>query len=355
MFGTNCHFISGRKYLRYFICILANALLIISFPAFFLCCSGTDGSLGGHEPEEAPVTISFASITANPAQSLDIFVFNNDFLRRLDSHQRFVWDGHSEIKAASRNGGKIIVAVSGLDSTCLTWDRINSYETLQKMDVSFRHDNPETPLMSGEIKIDTGNPGTYEIRMKPVLSSISVRSIRCDFSSRPYAGEELSDVRVYLTNVNASAPIMENGPVASNDIINMSGYNEFDMQSLDFPQYVMRKLEYGIGTDPQQCGIELYCYPNENTEETAGTPFTRLVIEGKLRGKTYYYPININRDGFDMECGHTGIRRNFRYIYDLTITRTGSTDPDTPVSHEIVKVNVNIVPWEENGEEEIKF
>ena len=50
-----------------------------------------------------------------------------------------------------------------------------------------------------------------------------------------------------------------------------------------------------------------------------------------------------------------GIGRNCRYIFDLTIRRKGTSDPDIPVRHEDIVTTLEITPWEEIQEDYIKF
>ena len=90
--------------------------------------------------------------------------------------------------------------------------------------------------------------------------------------------------------------------------------------------------------------------PNETEAEGPGSPFTRLVIEGKVDGTTYYWPININR-----KDGGTGISRNCRYVFDVRLTRLGHTDPDIPVETEDAEIIMEVQPWEELEEYGVRF
>ena len=110
-----------------------------------------------------------------------------------------------------------------------------------------------------------------------------------------------------------------------------------------------------IGAEKIQPGIRLYCYPNSSTEDTAGTPFTRLVIAGDISGTRYYYPININGMGTGSDGKPSGIDRNCRYVLDLTITQTGVTDPSVPVSPEAVMTDWTVMEWNSLPETEIEF
>ena len=86
--------------------------------------------------------------------------------------------------------------------------------------------------------------------------------------------------------------------------------------------------------------------------EGPGTPFTRLVIEGKIRGETFWWPIEINReDGTQVP----GIHRNCRYVFDIVITRKGNKDPDTAIGKETADIRMETRPWNEKEEQVIPF
>ena len=84
-------------------------------------------------------------------------------------------------------------------------------------------------------------------------------------------------------------------------------------------------------TPGQWSPVDLYCYPNDSDDDMMGSPPTRMVVQGDIDGATYYYPVDINREGFGYTSGPHGLSRNVKYSYSLLITRKGSTDPDTPV------------------------
>ena len=68
-----------------------------------------------------------------------------------------------------------------------------------------------------------------------------------------------------------------------------------------------------------------------------------MVIEGTLDGDRTYYPININREEGD--AGASGVHRNMSYKYDITITRRGVDDPDTPVAVDMIGIPMFIEEW----------
>ena len=81
-----------------------------------------------------------------------------------------------------------------------------------------------------------------------------------------------------------------------------------------------------------------------------GSPFTRLVIEGKIQGETWYWPIDINRD----EAG-VGIERNSRYVFDIILRSKGTKDPDTPASPEMTEIKFETRKWKEKDGYHVEF
>ena len=165
----------------------------------------------------------------------------------------------------------------------------------------------------------------------------------------------LKNASVYLTNVNAIAGIMDDEECMPSAPINTDGYPDESSECLEHPEMLYAEFGQDIGMETLEPGIRLFCYPNSSEKDTAGSPFTRLVIAGDIGGHRYYYPVNINQGEFGITAGHSGIRRNCRYIFDIVITKTGVSDPCVPVSGETVSINGNIEPWSERPATNIEF
>ena len=108
----------GRNYYCYFckfiffLRIRAIALFVF-IPAFWYGCSSEDYT--SYIPEELSVTsTSFAIPESRSGVNghIDIFIFNDDRLKRIDSYQRVEWSG-GKINLASRRGDKIRGAQAG--------------------------------------------------------------------------------------------------------------------------------------------------------------------------------------------------------------------------------------------------
>ena len=188
-----------------------------------------------------------------------------------------------------------------------------------------------------------------------------LRSVSCDFSGKPYAGEQITDARVYLTNLNATCSLMPGEKETIERIINHKGLIQEDIKALKDSTLVVKH----IGDFGQVCihpSASLMCYPNTSREESLGTPMTRLVIEGKIQGETWYWPLDINRNGADGvgaddSGGVTdyGVGRNCRYVFDVTITGKGTKDPDRPVTREMAETIFKIEQWNEKEEYSVAF
>ena len=89
---------------------------------------------------------------------------------------------------------------------------------------------------------------------------------------------------------------------------------------------------------------EFWCYPNSTAEAGLGCPLTCLVIEGTLLGERYWYPLGI-----------PSIGRGETISVDVTITRTGTSGPDIPISTEAVRSEMQVLPWQEMDAYTLRF
>ncbi len=325
---------------------------LIMLPAFFYGCKTADRAPVPLQAARAPE--SHSANEASGIRTLDIFVFNNDIFQKLDCYQRFddmeLWNG----AVISGSGNRIISILANSPYGREEWFRINTRAYLKDVVLRLEDESREHLFMSGEKTADTDGyalPAKEELHLEPFASEIFLNSISCDFSGKPYAGERLSEVRVYLTNVNAECRILDEDNAAPTRIINAGRLHEEDMEGFTQPDIIMQEIDEDIGPEAVHPDIRLLCYRNGSFRETPGTPYTRLVIEGKVSGRTYYWPININRDtGVE-----PGVWRNRRYVYDVMITGKGSSDPDTPVTTNESVINQKVTEWKEMKEYRVSF
>lgn len=351
------HSLSG--FIRYltFWPVLGFALLL-PFPALLSGCQAPGPALEAPFTgacDEESVKVAVLSQKNGEIESMDVFIFNDDALQRLDCYQRFSEAEEGIIRIASRKGRKkvAICANSGYERN--DWKGINSQKALHNVTADLENERRENLLMSAETEIKAGNipEQAIPVRLEKLTAEIVLRSISCDFAGKPYEGERLRDATVYLTNVNATCGIMAGGKTAPGRIINAGGLNQADLEKFPDPGFVFCDIGRELGPVAYRADISLLCYPNCGMEESPGTPFTRLVIEGKIGNDTWYWPIDINRE--DMPGGGNGIERNCQYVYDIKIRRKGSSDPDTPVKAEALDIKFEIRKWDRKEEYQVHF
>ena len=285
----------------------------------------------------------------------DVFIFNDDAFGRIDSYQRLETGPDGTIDVASRKGRKTAVVICNPQYSDYDWNSISSLESISGLRCDLRREDPDAPLMCGVMKIDASDDSEFAMQVSPLLSEIFIRSVRCDFSGRPYSGCLLENAHAYLANINSVAGIMDTSIPYPAAPVNTDGLPDESDRILAHPDMVHAVFGTGIGHETVYPDIRLYCYPNNSTEDTAGNPFTRLVIAGDIDGRRYYYPLDINHGQFGDTGGLTGIGRNCRYVFDIVLRQTGVTDPTIPVSGETAVISGTVEPWDKRPESGISF
>lgn len=320
---------------------LTHALLSSILPAFvFIQCGKNEMEDISDGNEYAGNVLTKIAVSGDNMRNLHIFVFSNDGLGRLDSYKYIDFaesppdDGHVEI--SSRRGEKIVAAVANFDDF-QTVSSVCSYSFLKNVRGDLLVEDTSYPVLSGETVIEAGTSQLNELVLEPLCAKISLTSLEADFSGRPYEEERLEDVSVYLTGVNSLYGILDYSISVPSGLLNHGGLSETDLQEMKCPELIFSNI--GSCDSFPDAGIDLFCYPNGRFDETIGSSSTKLVIEGKIAGETYYYPIEAG----DADTGE--IIRNCNYAYDIVITRTGSSSPDIPVMAGTVVIKASIEPW----------
>lgn len=165
-----------------------------------------------------------------------------------------------------------------------------------------------------------------------------------DHTNHPYDGyiDITNDVNVKdLTSKTIGSEI-------ANGSSDETGYSFYVM-----PNNVMPAYPDNLPTDPAKTWLDYeqalqgpnYWVGNDNN---AWKPeLTKLVIETKLAGKTYYYAIPlVKRESYPEGkiIGGIGSNETFNFS-EIVLTRPGSEDPDTPVSIAEVNFQLQIQDW----------
>ena len=324
-----------------------SGFLLSAFPAVLCSCQKEMTSFRQDEAaiEHVISRVSMKGIDV-PIKTLDIFNFEMGILQTLDSYQREDDHEGTEIDVASRTGERRLFVCANGHWTRDDWMKIGSYEALKGFRACLENESRIYPIMTGESEYTAGGIGHAGISMERLTCETVLRSLCCDFSGKGYEEYGITDIKVYLINVNARCRLHPEGTVMPERVFNMGGLDPSDMGLMKEPSLLygeIPSLDSGQSVNP---GICLRCYPNNCTEESPGSPFTRLVVEGKIMDDVRYWSINIGRD----ENGKGGMERNCRYIYDITITGKGSDNPDIPVCRDEADIRMEVKEWKEKEE-----
>lgn len=283
---------------------------------------------------KSTVSICGAGVSSYVIGKIMIFIYNDDNLGLLDSSQESLL-GDKPIEIESRAGRKRIVAIANMDRNRLSYNNYSCYFNLRNHICNLENENPAHPLMTGESIFEAGTDDFVSIALSPALVKISVEMLEYDFSANDYKDLEMTDMKVYLTNVNSCTSLLEGG-ISGSSIINFWQYDPYATAQLRHPEMLYSR--YSGGTP------RFYCY--ENAAATPDKNICRLVVEGNIGGHTYYYPIPI-ADGKP--------KRGCEYTYMILITRCGTLDPNINADDSMIKVNLKIDGWNEYENENIYY
>ena len=318
--------------------ILTTLLLL---PALFSC----------NEYETAVTKVS-VGLSEGSGGQLDIFTFNTGKTGHLESYQHYDHHHGTSVELSSESGEKHIFICSNGQRDIYGWAAVNSVESLDKIQIELCRETRTNLCATGSGIIKAGNGIVQQVEMRKMASEIVLNSLRCDFSGKAYEGQEISDMCIYLTNVTSHCSITAEEDIVPAGIVNSGGLDMEDLEGFADPSILYRRLDKPIGSEKNALSLSFICYPNESRSEGPGTPFTRLVIEGSIGNERYWWPISINRSA---AAESPGISRGCRYIYNITITGKGTSDPDVPISADMAEIHMNAMPWREMEEQKEMF
>lgn len=304
--------------------VFARSLLLLCLlPAFSFSCtadmpySGTTIILKTRF-QSCPTR---ASDSWDLVRTLDVFVFNDDGLKRLDQRQHLTNVSSDRVSVFSSEGDKIVAVIANLPPECSSGlDSVYDYESLEMLFSDYRYDSPHRPVMSGETVFRAGSSKTCELILRPVMSMVDISRVECRGDALG-----LKKLSVYLIDLSCRCEVMRQNGFRPSELICCGAFNEIEVRSMTEPSMACRNLSLsssGAGKNVWK-GTGLYCYPDDASEETSGSPFTRLVVEGELDGVKRYYPLAVGRGGEQKD----GVLRDVRYSYDICLQSRGKDHP----------------------------
>ena len=332
-------FLSFQTFHTFHKLVLSTSTTLFLLPALFSC----------HKEEIVMMKISGNFLETHP---LDVFIFNTDGPRHLDTYQHLESTSFGAVHLRSQSGEKNVFICSDGQRSRYDWAEINSKEGLDEVYIELRNERRNHLCSTGQVTVTAGDETTYPVLMRRMACEILLESIRCDFTGKTYEGKNISDVNIYLININGTCSITADGDIVPMSIMNAGRADLDEISTFKEPDLVYQSLDTDIGSEVSYVGMSFICYPNSSVREGPGTPFTRLVIEGKIDEETFWWPIEINRK---KGAENPGIHRNCSYILNITITGKGASDPAETIERESVEILMETRQWKEKDEQVIIY
>lgn len=300
------------------------------------------------ENEAIETEIMTRSVSGNThIERLDIYSYTCVKGQRINTFQSIENPKNLE-NIILKTGRQRIVAIGNLDGGIPT-EFISSISSLNKYSIDFCNEDPELPVMIADTTLDIlEDSKPMELKFTPLLCRIRLGEIIRNFKGKPYENSPIENIRIYLTNVLKEQTIIQSVQTKNQGYINFRGLSEQDLEELEDPSAVYMDSVGTLAERAIKPKGSFYCYPNPAEKESTSEAMTRLVIEGEIDGTTYYYPINIFRDGHTMES-------NTDYVFDITIKSLGNLDPDTEANPLQISIDSSIEKWKEDEEKNIIY
>ena len=330
-----CHF---HRVLYSFVAVFSVACL----PALSFSCAKAEPPVetGAEERDgnrtETLIRVTGAGRSFN-INRCDVLVYDDDVFGRLDSYSSFTGSPET-LKVSSGSGGKRLAVLCNLPDGQPEWPDVLSFRSLSGLSSLLENEAEDSPVLVGLAQVKAGDD--CEVELRPLTAKVRLKELCCDFRGTAYQFEELTDIRVYLVNVNAECGLTGSSSVGRR-FINNGAWTEGDALGFRSPEIICREVDGSVGMDPVRLDLGLLCYPNDTVEESFGRPFTRLVVEGRIKGRKWYWPVNVN------PIGENGIASAECYNISLTLRRSGTDDPDTAIGIEEAGIKMEIERWNE--------
>lgn len=292
----------------------------------------------------------------NTVNTLEVLIFRNGEADRgrFETYQMFdaerLAGGLEGLEVKATTGPKIIYVVcnSHRDDA---FKGMASLDDFRRYEADLKKENCRDFIMVGSAEATLATTTSVTVNVDRLISRVVLSDVHTKFDGTPLEGKVLTDVKAYLINVRANKLMAENRDCESIDYVNLTRYDGASCEGAAMPGMFYEEVA-GIVDGDNALKAPEYFYAFENVIEEedpdALSWFTRLVIEAKLDGVTYYYPINVNRAKFgyvESDVFRQGIERNKSYELRVEITRIGSDDPNTPIEYGTLVVNAVVNDW----------
>lgn len=305
--------------------------LTVSLDGAFSCETKTTGQTDANE---------------TAIKSCQVFVFRADN-GKLDASSyagSLTASGSTSLTLDCTSGSRNVYAIvnAAKDYTATVKDEAS----LKALNTDLKDNSANALFMSGSTSATLAEGACkVSVSVRRAAASIILNKISVDMDAAVYKGAGLFKVsRIYLVNVcgRTNFALSAKPSAVALDYWYAQLKEEADatkkkLISDDLSTPVT--IENGASSSKK---YTYYAYPNDcahSTSKTFSQRATLLVVEAKLDGETYYYPLK-----FD------SLESNKRYIIsNLTIHRPGSKSPYVPVLFSTASANISVAAWGEGS------
>ncbi len=265
---------------------------------------------------------------------------------KVNDFQVFVFDENERLEAYGEQTGKSSLTLGLFPgqkkihvlANAPKVSNIVDYEDLYSLVSNLKDNGVSSFVMEGYQSLKVGSTDfSTEVQASRLVSKVSLVKIVNDLEPI-YGSLDFALSRAYLTNVAGNRGYSAEGHSAAAPTLwfHKMKYVESDgISALTMAGYGDEKIMNSKSYSTPQ---HFYCYPNPTEQDSVNDSwsprYTKLVVEIKLGGQLYYYPLPLGR-----------LEQNTAYQVSLTVTRPGSLDPDTPYNPDSGSFDIKVVDW----------
>lgn len=283
----------------------------------------------------SPVTKAVNVSGEDAISSYQVFVYSLDN-GLLEAYSTMSGTSTS-VKMNCRVGNKEVVVLANAPDL----SNVVSLSALKQTKSLLEHNSVGALVMEGNDVVELTASSSVEIKLRRLVAKIRLTGVTVNFESTAYNGKSFELVSAYLINVAADKPYLANVKEDSN--APSLWYNKLGYVSNASYNSILRDNITSGTTKNYSTEHVFYAYPNpfkaDDFSATWSSRPTRLIVEAKLDGQLYYYPIAL--------CE---LAQNTAYDVSLTITRPGTTDINADMTKYEDTFTIKVLPWE-TGEE----
>lgn len=273
------------------------------------------------------------TVNEDAVASYQIFVYSADD-GMLEAYSA-VTGGSTSVKLKCTTGNKEIVVLANAPD-------MQSKASLSSLKASrsrLEHNGKGALVMEGSKTVLLKSSVSVEIPLRRLAAKVVMKGITLDFDSDIYAAMDFEVTSIYLINVPADRKYLT--PETESPVPD-EWYNKLKYVSDAKYNAILRDEVNSGPVDSYDTEHVFYSYPNPCTSDDYSKVWserpTRLVVEARLGGTSYYYPVSL-----------PALEQNTVYEVSLVVTRPGKTDVNDEMKKYDETFTIKVLDWVEGG------